>query len=100
MSNSGKYSIIAAGVLSAVMLAATGLLAQVPDDIPAGMEKRRVAGITLVVPRGAKITERDGLVLVEPLETYVARSLGYGRSSRRFCGQGCGITGSGEDAAG
>ena len=49
--------------------------AQESKDIPPGMELRRVNDVNLVLPKGVRVTERDGLIIIEPLETYVARRM-------------------------
>lgn len=49
--------------------------AQENKDIPPGMEARRVNDVNLVLPQGVRVTERDSLIIIEPLETYVARRL-------------------------
>jgi len=46
-----------------------------PEEIPPGMELRTVGKTRIVVPIGAKIEERDGLIIVEGIDKYVARSI-------------------------
>ena len=62
-------------VVGIVLVSASSGWGQDTPDIPAGMELRRVNDVNLVVPRGVRIIERDSLLIIEPLETYVARRL-------------------------
>ena len=69
-----KVSAVLVGV-GMILAAAVGANGQETRDIPAGMEARRVNDVNLVLPRGVGVSERDGLIIIEPLETYVARRL-------------------------
>jgi len=62
-------------VLCAGFLCSFPVQAQESKDIPPGMELRRVNDVNLVLPKGVRVTERDGLIIIEPLETYVARRM-------------------------
>ena len=52
-----------------------GLCAEAGQDIPEGMELRQVGQSALVVPIGAKVEEKNGMIKVEQIDRYVAREI-------------------------
>ncbi|MFH1062659.1 MAG: hypothetical protein V1747_07235 [Candidatus Omnitrophota bacterium] len=49
--------------------------AQEKELIPPGMELRLVGQTSIIVPEDAKIREKGGLIIVEQIDQYVARTL-------------------------
>lgn len=53
------------------------VFAQVVDEkkIPVGMELKIVGQTKLVIPKDAKLVEKDGLIIIEGIDKYVARNI-------------------------
>jgi len=54
-----------------------GGIAIAEDEIPAGMEVKKVGDLRILVPEGAKVerTDKGGLIFVESTSEYTARKL-------------------------
>jgi intein/homing endonuclease len=45
------------------------------EDIPVGMKKLRVGSAAVIVPKDANINKDDNLIVLEGVNTYIARKL-------------------------
>jgi len=67
------FIVVCAGIVfSTYVLCAWG---EKDEEIPEGMEVRVFGQTKLIVPKDARVQERNGLIIVEGIDTYVARSL-------------------------